>query len=280
MTIHWFPGHMSTARDELRKAMPGVDLVIEVLDARIPFSSENPLVADLRGARPSIRILNKADLADPAVTADWLVAANQRPGVAALAHHHSQPDLLRRVLKVARDLVPNVRDRRLVAAILGVPNVGKSTLINTLVGRTVARTGNKPALTQSQQRVMVGTELALIDTPGFLWPKLEPQICGYRLAVMGAISDRVVNPEELALLAFEALHADYGDCVERYYGAGAETTDGMALLAAIGRRRGFVGKGGVVDTQRAADRFLMDLRAGALGRFSLETPARCEPAPA
>lgn len=273
MSIHWFPGHMSTARDELRKAMPGVDLVIEVLDARIPFSSENPLVAELRGGRPRLQILNKADLADATVTAEWLSHAASLPATRALAHHQGQGELLPRLLAVARALVPNVRDRRLVAAILGVPNVGKSTLINTLVGKPVARTGNRPALTQTQQRVMVGVDLALIDTPGFLWPKLEPAICGYRLAVTGAISDRVVEVQELAVFALRAIGGRYPRAVEDFYKLPAGLADDGAVIEAIGRRRGFVGRGGVVDLQRASERLLHDLREGALGRLSLERPA-------
>lgn len=274
MSIHWFPGHMATARSEMRKAMPAMDLVIEVLDARIPFSSENPLVAELRGERPSIRILNKSDLADPRVTADWLAALSATSDVRALPHHHRQPNLLRAVMTLARTLVTHTKARPIAAMILGIPNVGKSTLINTLSGRSIAKTGDRPAVTQMQQRVQVGTDLVLLDTPGFLWHKLTPAACGYRLAVTGAVSDRAVEYRDLAAFAAQFLRERYPDAIARFYGL-ESLPDDDALLDAIGRRRGYLGRGGVVDLQRAAEQLIRDLRDGRFGPISLETPADC-----
>lgn len=271
MAIHWFPGHMATAKNDIRKAMPSVDLVIEILDARIPFSSENPLVATLRGQTPSVKILNKSDLADPVVTAEWMALLNATPGVRALTHHQKQPHLLRRVGEIARTLVPPITGRPMAAMIVGIPNVGKSTIINTLAGRTIAKTGNKPAVTQMQQRVNVGSDLVLLDTPGFLWPKLEPQACAYRLAVTGAISDRVVDYQDLAAFAGSFLAKRYPAALG-VYGIAAIPDAPTALLEAVGRKRGFVGKGAVVDLQRAAERLIQDLRGGLLGPLSLETP--------
>jgi ribosome biogenesis GTPase A len=275
MAIHWFPGHMATAKREIREAMPSVDLVIEVLDARLPFSSENPLVAELRGNRPVIQILNKSDLADATVTAEWLAVIAQKPDVRALAHHQKQPNLRATVLRLARTLVPPDRVRTLTAMILGIPNVGKSTIINTLAGRTIAKTANKPAVTTMQQRVQVGTELVLLDTPGFLWPRLTPEACGYRLAVTGAIADRVLEFEDIAAFAARFLRTRYPARVASFYGIDTFPDDNDALLTAIGRRRGFLGKGAVVDLGRAAERLILDLRAGAFGPISLETPRDC-----
>lgn len=271
-TINWFPGHMATARSEIRKAMPNVDLVIEVLDARIPWSSENPLVAELRGVTPSVRILNKTDLADPEVTAAWLAHLATLPDVRALPHHQGLRDLLRRVRDAARDLVRAPVGRPVAAMIVGIPNVGKSTIINTLASRTIAKTGNKPAVTTMQQRVTVASDLVLFDTPGFLWPKLDPQVCAYRLAVTGAISDRVTSFYDLALFALRFLAARYPDAVARAYKLATVPDEPVEALEAIGRRRGFVGKGAVVDLERAAERLVLDLRAGALGPMSLERP--------
>ena len=275
LSIHWFPGHMATARREIRKAMPGVDLVIEVLDARIPFSSENPLVAELRGERPCIQILNKSDLADPRVTAEWLACIAAIPGKRAFSHHMHQSNLLQTVAALARGLVPPVRNRPMMAMILGIPNVGKSTIINALAGRSIAKTANKPAVTQMQQRVKVGTDLVLLDTPGFLWPRLTPEACGYRLAVTGAISDRVVDYPDLAIFAARFLSKRYPIALATLYGLDALPADETALIEAIGRRRGFLGKGGVVDLQRASERLIRDLRDGSLGPISLETPRDC-----
>ncbi len=275
MPIHWFPGHMATARREIRKTMPEVDLVIEVLDARIPFSSENPLVAELRGEKPCIQILNKSDLADGAVTAEWLGCIATTPGVRAVAHHSHQPNLLKTLTALARGLAPPTRARPMTAMIVGIPNVGKSTLINALSGRSIAKTANKPAVTQMQQRVRVGTDLVLVDTPGFLWHKLTPEACAYRLAVTGAISDRVVDYGELALFAGRFLLARYPSAIAGFYGLAELPSEESALIEAIARRRGYVGKGSTVDLNRAAERLILDLRAGCFGPITLETPGDC-----
>jgi ribosome biogenesis GTPase A len=274
MSINWFPGHMATSRKDIRKVMPQVDLVVEVLDARIPSSSENPLVAELRGDKPALLILNKSDLADPATTAQWLAFYGARPGTRALTHHHRATNLGRELVALARTLVApgRVSNRPLMAMIIGIPNVGKSTLINTLAGRAIAKTGNKPAVTRLQQRVQVGTDLVLLDTPGFLWPKLSPPARGYHLALTGAISDRVVDTQDIASFAARLLAARYPDALCALYGLDAIPVGEEALLEAIGRRRGFLVKGGVVDLQRASERLVHDLRDGALGRISLETP--------
>jgi ribosome biogenesis GTPase A len=278
MSIHWFPGHMATARREIRKTMPQVDFVLEVLDARLPYSSENPLVAELLGGKPRIQILNKSDLADPEVTARWLPAIAAVPGTHPLVHHHEQRGLRERVTTLARGLVAEAAPSRggrsgpLAALILGIPNVGKSTLVNRLAGRVIAKASNKPAVTQQQQRVQVGSDLVLFDTPGFLWPKLTPASCGYRLAVSGAISDRVVDLQDVAGFAARFLLSRYPAATLAFYGLDAAPVDETALIEAVGRRRGMLVKGGVVDLQRAAERLIHDLRDGKIGPISFETP--------
>jgi ribosome biogenesis GTPase A len=274
MPIHWFPGHMATSRKEIRKVLPQVDLVIEVLDARIPASSENPLVAELRGDKPAVMILNKADLADPAVTPAWLAHYAARADVRALAHHQGQAGSAKELTALARTLVAPTRTaaRPLMAMIAGVPNVGKSTLINTLAGRAIAKTGNQPGVTRLQQRVQVGTDLVLLDTPGLLWPKLDPPARGYRLALTGAVSDRVFEYQDLAHFAVRFLVARYPAALTALYGLDPLPVGEDAVLEAIGRRRGFLVKGGKVDPQRTAERLVHDLQDGSLGRISLETP--------
>jgi ribosome biogenesis GTPase A len=270
--INWFPGHMNTAKREIAKAMPKVDLVIEVLDARLPYSSENPLVADLRGTTPCIQILNKKDLADPDVTEQWLAQLESKEGVLALAHQQGEPRLNQRLLDRVGQLATARTGQPVSAMILGIPNVGKSTLINALSGRAIAKTGNKPAVTKSHQRVNVGKGLVLWDTPGFLWPRLSPAVCGYRLAVSGAISDRIVDAEEIAHFALTFLLERYPERLVDTYGL--EIDEGEAdPLEPLGQCRNHLRKGGVVDRERTAMALLRDLRSGALGRISLETPA-------
>lgn len=271
MPIHWFPGHMAKARDQIREAMSGVDLVLEVLDARIPWSSENPLVADLIGEKPRLRVLNKADLAEPAVTAAWVDALRATPRGWAVAHQREQVGLRAALMEAATALGCVARGRPLTAMILGVPNVGKSTIINLLAGRAVARAGNQPALTQAQQRFPAGKGLSLLDTPGFLWPRLHPEVCGVRLALCGAIPDRLLNHQELVGPLAGVLRA------RRPQGANALGLDAWpdedhGLLEALGRRRGLLRRGGVVDLDRAAERLVLDFRAGAFGPLSLERP--------
>ena len=196
MSINWYPGHMAVAAREIRKVMPTVDLVLEVLDARLPFSSENPLVNDLRGDKPYLKVLNKADLADPIVTSAWIDRLEETLGVRAFAHTQTQPDLAKRLLSVGRKMLPADRNpgKDVNVMILGVPNVGKSTLINTLAGRNLAETSNKPAITKRQQTIPIPGKYLLVDTPGFLWPKLTPPDCGYRLAMSGAIGEATASP--------------------------------------------------------------------------------------
>jgi ribosome biogenesis GTPase A len=274
MTIHWFPGHMSTARNELRKVMPDVDMVIEVLDARLPFSSENPLVSELRGQKPCIQILNKSDLADPAVTTEWMDSMVLTPGIGVLLHQH-KASLMMPLTAMARKLVRSRRSGPLVAMILGIPNVGKSTLINGLAGRPIAKTANKPGLTRVPQRVKVGPDLILLDSPGLLWPRLSPVACAFRLAISGAISDRVLEYEELTEFAIPFLRERYPQGVIRHYSLDEFPAQNAELLEAIARRRGFLGRGGFVDITRAAERLILDLREGKLGPLSLERPADC-----
>ncbi len=274
MAINWYPGHMKTAKREIRKAMSRVDVVLEVLDARLPDTSENPLVAGLRGERPCIKVLNKQDLADPAVTAAWLERLQQTPGVLALAHDREQTGQARRLLSMARELLPAERDptRTMVMMIVGVPNVGKSTIINTLANRSIAKTSNKPAVTRRQQEIKLPGRVLLLDTPGFLWPKLSPPACGYRLAISGAIADTAVDYLDMAMFAARWLLTDYPDALRERYNLDDLPDQPHALLDAIAARRGCVRKGGVVDLQKVSELLIREIRQGRLGRLSFERP--------
>lgn len=276
MAINWFPGHMNKARREIAKAMGQVNLVIEVLDARLPHSSENPLVVGLRKDTPCIKILNKKDLADPNVTGQWINWFNAQPGTVAVAHERLQPKATKRILGLGRKLMPADRNasKPIVAMILGVPNVGKSTIINTLTGRTLAKTGNIPAVTRRQQRIEIKGGYILMDTPGFLWPRLDPPECGLRLAMMGSIPDNVVVYEELAVFAAQTLMAHYPHLVLERYKLKEMPETSELLIEKIGEKRGCMRKGGIVDMQKASEVLVKELRSGKLGQVSLERPGR------
>ena len=273
-TINWFPGHMHKARKEIAEVMPHVDVIIEMLDARIPFSSENPLVPALRGNTPCIKLLNKADLADPTITERWIAELEKTQGIKALPVSQQNPEQIRQLLQVCESLAPqrNASIHPARAMIMGIPNVGKSTLINTLVGRVVAKTGNEAGITKSQQKIKLENGFLLTDTPGFLWPKLTPPSCGYRLAITGAIKDTVFDYADIALYAAEYLMKAYPYALKTRYKLASLPESDIELLEAIGTQRGCTRTGGGVDIQKVSSLLITELRAGLLGRITFETP--------
>ncbi|GHG66995.1 ribosome biogenesis GTPase A [Alishewanella longhuensis] len=274
MSINWFPGHMHKARKEIAEVMPQVDIIIEMLDARIPFSSENPLVPQLRKDTPCIKVLNKADLADPELTARWVAHFEQQAGVKAIPISQQNPEQIRALLQLCNEMLPerNLEIRAARAMIMGIPNVGKSTLINTLAGRTIAKTGNEAGVTKAQQRIKLDNNVILTDTPGFLWPKLSPASCAYRLAVTGAIKDTVFEYADIAMFAADYLLQAYPHALQTRFNLEELPENDVALLDAIGVRRGCMRKGGVVDLEKAGTILITELRAGNLGPITLETP--------
>lgn len=274
MSINWFPGHMHKARKEIAEVMPQVDIIIEMLDARIPFSSENPLVPQLRKDTPCIKVLNKADLADPELTARWVAHFEQQAGVKAIPISQQNPEQIRALLQLCNEMLPerNLEIRAARAMIMGIPNVGKSTLINTLAGRTIAKTGNEAGVTKAQQRIKLDNNVILTDTPGFLWPKLSPASCAYRLAVTGAIKDTVFEYADIAMFAADYLLQAYPHALLARFNLEELPENDVALLDAIGVKRGCMRKGGVVDLEKAGSILITELRAGNLGPITLETP--------
>jgi ribosome biogenesis GTPase A len=274
MTINWFPGHMNKARRELAAAIARIDVVIEVLDARLPHSSRNPMIGELRGDKPCVIVLNKADLADPAVTRAWLEHLEQTHGTLAHALSATAPGAVRGIPKLCRKLAPHrvAPGKTVRCMVVGIPNVGKSTLINTLVGRRVAKVGDRPAVTKSQQRIHMDGGISVSDTPGVLWPKLEDQLGAHRLAASGAIRDTAFDYMDVAAFAARFLADRYPELLRERFKLETLPGEDVALLEALGRRRGFLQKGGVVDLERSAEMVLRELRAGTLGRVSFETP--------
>lgn len=274
MSINWFPGHMHKARKDIAEVMPQVDVIIEVIDARIPFSSENPLVPSLRGDTPCIKLLNKADLADPDITALWVAEMEKTSGIKAIPVSQQHPEQIRQLVNVCESLLPhrNLALRPARAMIMGIPNVGKSTIINTLVGRVVAKTGNEAGITKSQQKIKLENGILLTDTPGFLWPKLTPPTCGYRLAITGAIKETAFDYGDIALFAAEYLLTAYPERVKARYNIEELPETDIELLEAIGRKRGCSSKGGGVDIQKTSSLLINELRQGMLGKITFETP--------
>lgn len=274
MTIQWFPGHMNKARREIADAMPTIDVVIEVLDARLPLSSENPLIATLRGAKPCIRILNKSDLADPETTRRWIRHMEKAPGTAALALSVKMPLEAKAIPVLCRKLAPHRGTplKPLRVMIMGIPNVGKSTLINALTGKKVAKVADEPAVTKMQQQIELGKNIVLVDTPGITWPKIGSEAGGYNLAATGAIGKNAMDPVEVAKFAANHLLRHYPELLRERYKLSGLPHDGDGLLEAIGMHRGCLKAGAAVDMEKAAEIFLNELRSGKIGRISLEEP--------
>lgn len=274
MTIEWFPGHMAKAKRQIAEIMPKIDIVIEVLDARLPISSANPLLEKLRGSKPCIKVLNKSDLADPVVTKAWVAYFDRRADVKAVAVEASKRSAVARITAMCRHMVPHrgVAGKTLRAMVVGIPNVGKSTLINTLAGRKIARVGDKPAITTCPQQIDLRNGIHLADTPGLLWPDMHDQQNAYRLAASGAIGDAAMDYVDVARFAAKYLINRYPLALVDRFKLEDEPQCAADLVERIGRRRGCLAAGGQVDEQRASELLLRELRAGLIGRISLERP--------
>ena len=280
MNIQWYPGHMTKTRRQIEADLKLVDAVCEIVDARIPISSRNPDIDAICGNKPRIMILNRMDLADPDMTRRWLDYYRSK-GMAALATdcktkkgiNNFQP-AVRSVLKekIARNAEKGM-NKPIRIMVVGIPNVGKSTLINQISGRKGAKAENRPGVTRGKQWVTVDSGLLLLDTPGILWPKFEDPDVGMKLAYTGAVKDDILDIEELACRLIELLHARYPQALKDRYKLEAEQgTAGYELLQMAGRKRGFLVSGGEINTERMAKVLVDEYRSGKLGRFTLEVP--------
>ncbi len=280
MGIQWYPGHMTAARKKAAEAMASTDVVIEVVDARLPEASSNPMVRELRlqRQRPCLKVLNKADLADPDVTQSWLAWYRRQDGMRAVALSCRKPAEVARLPGLCRALAPHRSDntKPLRMMIMGIPNVGKSTLMNVLLRRKLAKVGDEPAVTRAQQTAQLDIANWLTDTPGLLWPKIEHPSDGLMLAASNAVGRNAMIDEEVAQFLAGLLLAHYPLALGRRYALAAgslSSLDGVAVIEAIARRRGLLLRGGLGDREKASRVLLQDYRDGLLGRISLETPA-------
>lgn len=275
MTIQWYPGHMHKAQKQIKEALPKVDLLIEVLDARIPFSSENPAIKTLRQDKPCIKVLSKTDLADPLLTAQWQEFFEKEKNVKTLAITTEEPAKMKVLIELSRKMLPNINQdiRTIHTMIVGIPNVGKSTLINILAGKIIAKTGNEPAVTKSQQRINLGNGIMLMDTPGILWPKVENPKSSYRLAASGAIKDTAMEYDDVAFFVADYLLKHYPELlIQRFELKHLPATE-LEFLELAAARRGCFRAGGRINLHKISEILVNELRSGMLGRITLETPA-------
>ena len=281
MSIQWFPGHMLETEKALKQSISKVDAVLEVLDARLPHASENPFVNKLSKKTARLKLLNKADLADPRITQAWLDYYEAQGGISAVAasvnqRGQAQPALEKCVRRIHRN-----RARKIKIMVVGIPNTGKSTLLNSLAGKKIAKTGNTPAVTRHQQRTSLPNNIDIYDTPGILWPVIEPKERALALAASGAIADTAFDYHEIAFFVAGFLMDRYPNLVlDRYPFLSELPQTESEFIEAVGRARGCLKKGGVLDYQKASLAVIQDLRTGKMGRISFETPDDLERATA
>ncbi|MFB1049590.1 ribosome biogenesis GTPase YlqF [Paraliobacillus sp. JSM ZJ581] len=280
MTIQWFPGHMAKAKREVQDKLKLVDFVIELVDARAPLSSQNPMLHQVLNQKPKMYVLMKKDLADSVYTDKWLNYYKEKH-IPAVAVDVSQKQDIEQVILTAKQMSQEkmerlkrkgIRPRPARAMIIGIPNVGKSTLINRLAKRKIAKTGDRPGVTTTQQWIKVKKDFELLDTPGILWPKFEDQVVGYRLAAIGTIKDQLLPSEEVAVFVLNYLSTHYYSSLQSRYKLEEASADVYHVMESIGRLRGCIESGGNVDLEKTADVIIRDLRDGKIGRITLEAP--------
>lgn len=278
MTIQWFPGHMAKARREVTEKLKLVDIIFELVDARLPLSSRNPMIDEVVGQKIRLLILNKADMADDHQTKKWLKYFDER-GHKAVAINSFDSKGLQQVIKAAKELLEEkwarmrsrgIKPRAIRAMIVGIPNVGKSTLINRLAKKNLAKTGNTPGVTKAQQWIKVEKELELLDTPGILWPKFEDQSVGYKLALTGAIKDTITNMEDLAVYGLRFLAEHYPKRMEERYQMTEVDEDLVKTFDHIGKLRRTFSTGGEIDYDHVAELIVRDIRGENLGKLTFD----------
>ncbi|MBO0600949.1 ribosome biogenesis GTPase YlqF [Sporosarcina sp. E16_3] len=281
MTIQWFPGHMAKARREVTEKLKLVDIVFELIDARLPLSSRNPMIDEVIHQKPRLLILNKMDLADETETARW-IRYFEAQGMRAVAINSFEGRGLQTVIKAAKEILEpklermrsrGIRPGAMRAMIVGIPNVGKSTLINRLAKKNIAKTGNTPGVTKAQQWIKYEKELELLDTPGILWPKFEDKEVGFKLALTGAIKDKIVNMEDLAVYGLRFLEANYPARLTDRYGLTTVGDEILPIFEKIGSLRKVYTVGGEIDYDKVAELVVRDIRNEYLGKLTFDFTA-------
>lgn len=273
MTIQWYPGHMLETKNLLKDAISKVDAILEILDARLPQSSANPFVDNICKGKLRIKVLNKSDLADPEQTKLWLDYFEKQGNSPAISISGTQKSQVSETLDYCVSKVVRNRARKVKVMVVGIPNTGKSTILNTLAGKKIAKTGNVPAITRHQQRTSLKNNIDIYDTPGILWPIIEPKKRAYILAASGAIADTAIDYNDIAFFSANLLISKYPDLLmQRYPFLETLPDNELMLIEKIGSARGCLQKGGKVNLQKASEVLIRELRAGKIGRISFETP--------
>ncbi len=279
MNFQWYPGHMTKAKRQMQEDIKLIDLVVEIVDARIPFSSRNPDIDDLGKNKYRLILMNKADLADKKATEKWTAYFKSKGYFVVSLDARSKngmktiTDIIMEACKekIERDLKRGIKNRPVRAMVVGIPNVGKSTFINSYAGKACAKTGNKPGVTKGKQWIRLNKNVELLDTPGILWPKFEDQMVGLRLALIGSIKDEILNTDELAVELIKFLAKEYpGVLAERY--SIEEVENPIDILMKIAESRNCLSKGNELDYSKAAILLIDDFRSGKLGKLTLEMP--------
>lgn len=280
MTIQWFPGHMAKARREVTEKLKLVDIIFELVDARIPQSSRNPMIDEIIQHKPRIILLNKADMADKEITKQW-IKYFQNQGMKALAINSQEGQGMKDIVAASHEILKEkfdrmrakgVKPRAIRAMIVGIPNAGKSTLINRLAKKNIARTGNTPGVTKAQQWIKVGKDMELLDTPGILWPKFEDQQIGLKLALTGAIKDTILNLQDIAIYALRFFEENYPERMKERYKLDEIPEDILVLYDKIGKLRGCLMGGGQIDYDKVTELVIREFRTEKWGPISLEHP--------
>ena len=281
MNFQWYPGHMTKAKRQMMEDIKLIDLVIELVDARLPWSSRNPDIDTIANGKSRMILINKSDMADESVTKEWAAFFERKNISACVINSLKQTDMKQInetvktvcAAKIERDRKRGIRNRPVRAMVAGIPNVGKSTFINTFSGKNAAKTGNKPGVTKGRQWIKLSSSLELLDTPGILWPRFDDQSVGLKLALIGTIKDEIINTEELSLELIKMLEALYPGSLAHNYGIDIHTDEApVNILEKIAVARGCITKGAQPDFLRAANMLLENFRNGKIGRFTLESP--------
>lgn len=281
MTIQWFPGHMAKARREVTEKLKLVDIIFELVDARIPYSSRNPMIDEIIHHKPRLVLLNKADMADQTATKEWIAYFAEK-GIKALAINSQAGEGMKNIVHASHEILKEkfdrlkakgVKPRAIRAMIVGIPNAGKSTLINRLAKKNIAKTGNTPGVTKAQQWIKVGKEMELLDTPGILWPKFEDQEVGMKLAITGAIKDTLLNLQDLTVYTLRFLERSYPGRLKDRYQLDSLPENVVEMFDHIGVLRGCLMAGGIIDYDKVSELVIREIRSEKFGRITFERPA-------